>query len=211
MQEGFGDAPEEPDSPADCVTINTQTGQLEVSILHNDWRQDDWHDGLEALVDFIAQLTDKALSLILADKSLSIDNWRKNALHSEWSLQLSDNQAIQILNQDWRHQNKPTNVLSFPAQSEEEIEMILLSLDAEKPDKAPPVLLGDVVLARETLIAEAQAAGKPVRHHFAHLIVHGFLHLWGYDHQQPDQADRMEALEIKVLNFFDVPSPYEEA
>ena len=208
MHEGFGDVPEEPDSPADCVTINTQTSQLEVSILQNDWRHDEWHDGLDALMDYVATLADKTMSLVLADKSFAaLPDW----LSYEWSVQLSDDAAIQILNENWRNKNKPTNVLSFPAQSGADLDMIFSNIKQEAQKPAPPLLLGDIVLARETLMAEARAAGKPTLNHFAHLIVHGFLHLWGYDHQQPAQADHMEALEIKVLDCFDVPSPYEGA
>ncbi len=208
MHEGLGDVPEEPDSPADCVTINTQTSQLEVSILQNDWRHDDWHDGLDALMDYVATLADKTMSLVLADRSFAaLPDW----FSYEWSVQLSDDAAIQILNENWRNKNKPTNVLSFPAQSGAELDMIFSSIKQEAQKPAPPFLLGDIVLARETLMAEARAAGKPTLNHFAHLIVHGFLHLWGYDHHQPAQADHMEALEIKVLDCFDVPSPYEDA
>lgn len=117
---------------------------------------------------------------------------------AEVSLVLGDDALIQALNRQWRGQDKPTNVLSFPA------------LPAALPSGAPH-LLGDVVLAFETLAAEAAAQGKPLAHHLRHLVVHGVLHLLGFDHAAAGEAERMEALEVAVLAGLGVPDPYRVA
>jgi probable rRNA maturation factor len=114
---------------------------------------------------------------------------------AELSIVLGDDTLVRALNQQWRGQDKPTNVLSFPAQS------AALSPDA-------PRLLGDIVLAFETLEAEATAQGKPLAHHLRHLVVHGVLHLVGFDHEAAGEAERMEAVEVAVLAKLGVPNPY---
>jgi probable rRNA maturation factor len=106
---------------------------------------------------------------------------------------LSDDAAMRALNRDWRGKDAPTNVLSFPA--------------AASPN-ATGSALGDIVIAFETVEREAQAEGKPFLHHLAHLAVHGFLHLCGYDHQQSGEAAAMEELERAVLARLDIPDPY---
>lgn len=118
----------------------------------------------------------------------------------EVSVQLTDDAEVQELNRDYRGQDKPTNVLSFP--------MIDMS---ELADGQPEQLLGDVVLAYETVAAEAAAQGKSLRDHGLHLIVHGFLHLLGYDHENgASDAEAMEALERRALAELNVADPYGE-
>jgi probable rRNA maturation factor len=118
---------------------------------------------------------------------------------AELSLVLGDDTLVRSLNREWRGQDKPTNVLSFPA------------LDAENPPPGAPHLLGDVVLAFETVAAEAEAQGKPIAHHLRHLVVHGVLHLLGFDHLVEAEAERMESLETTVLARLGVPDPYHGA
>jgi probable rRNA maturation factor len=113
----------------------------------------------------------------------------------ELAVVLTDDSAIQVLNRDWRHQDTATNVLSFPAKR---------ASDARGTDR----LLGDIVIAYETTEREARAGHKPFAHHLAHLAVHGFLHLAGYDHEADDEADAMERLETAILARLDVPDPY---
>jgi probable rRNA maturation factor len=112
----------------------------------------------------------------------------------EVSVVLADNAAIRTLNRDWRGVDKPTNVLSFPA-SAPKIEGF-------------PALLGDVIVAYETLAREAGEEEKPVLHHLAHLAVHGYLHLLGYDHQTDSEADAMEGLEREILTVLRIADPY---
>jgi probable rRNA maturation factor len=114
---------------------------------------------------------------------------------AELSIVLGDDVLLRALNKRWRGQDKPTNVLSFPASP------------AALPPGAPR-LLGDVVLAFETIDAEAVAQGKPLPHHLRHLVVHGVLHLLGFDHEITREAERMEALEVAVLATLGIPDPY---
>ena len=117
---------------------------------------------------------------------------RPDTRDAEISLVLADDAFQRRLNREWRGRDAPTNVLSFPAAS------------------SAHGHLGDVVLAYETVAREAEAEGKPLRHHVAHLVVHGVLHLVGHDHETDRQADAMEALETEILARLGVPNPYEE-
>ena len=112
---------------------------------------------------------------------------------SELSIVLTDDAEQQGLNRDWRGIDKPTNVLSFP-----QIE----------PFGPVTGILGDIVLARETLEREAAELGKPFTDHYTHLVVHGFLHILGYDHIEEAQALVMEGLETKILATLGIPDPY---
>ena len=115
----------------------------------------------------------------------------------EVSLLLTNDAQVQELNRDYREQDKPTNVLSFAA------------LDEDSPIPPDgPILLGDVIVARETTEREAADEGKSVVHHLSHLVVHGVLHLLGYDHMEDDEAEEMESLERSILAGLGVPDPY---
>lgn len=117
------------------------------------------------------------------------------------SLLFADDAEVQLLNAEWRGKDKPTNVLSFPMLGREE----LLDLAAD----GPPELLGDLALAQETCAREAADKGLSLEHHTAHLIVHGLLHLAGYDHEtSPQDAREMELLEIKALALMGIADPY---
>jgi probable rRNA maturation factor len=109
------------------------------------------------------------------------------------SLCLADDAALRALNLSWRGIDKPTNVLSFPAAP-------------GRPGEAPA--LGDIALAYETLAREAEDLGVSLADHYRHLLVHGFLHLIGYDHETDAEAERMEALETKILARLGVADPY---
>lgn len=114
---------------------------------------------------------------------------------SELSILFTDDAAIQVLNREWRAKDKPTNVLSFPA------------FPVEPGDDLPP-MLGDIVLAFETVKREADEENKPFAHHLTHLTVHGLLHLLGYDHETEEQAEEMEGLEREILSSLAIPDPY---
>ena len=110
------------------------------------------------------------------------------------SLCLSDNARVRELNARWRGMDKPTNVLAFPARR-------VGSLGEE-------VMLGDIVLAYETMAREAETSGLALDDHYRHLVAHGFLHLTGYDHQTDEESERMEALETRILARLGVADPY---
>jgi probable rRNA maturation factor len=110
---------------------------------------------------------------------------------AEIAVMLTDDAGIRTLNSNWRGLDKPTNVLSFPA--------------AEVPDSPH---LGDIAIAFETTAREAKDEGKPLADHLAHLAVHGFLHLVGYDHESDAEAETMEQLERDILARLNVPDPY---
>jgi probable rRNA maturation factor len=117
------------------------------------------------------------------------------------SLLLADDAEVHTLNRQWRGKDKPTNVLSFPMLERAD----LLALGADGPEE----MLGDLALALETCAREAVEKGVPLDHHAAHLMIHGLLHLAGYDHETgEDDAAEMEALETKALALLGIADPY---
>lgn len=128
-----------------------------------------------------------------ADAALAV-NQIKPLPDAELSLLLTDDKRIRIVNRDWRGFDKATNVLSFPAAPPERI--------AQSP------VLGDIVLAYETVLREAESEGKSPADHLSHLVIHGLLHLLGEDHETEEQAERMESLEIAALARLGIADPY---
>lgn len=118
---------------------------------------------------------------------------------SEVSLLFCDDARIRELNGEWRGKDASTNVLSFPAFD--------LTPDLLVSAPLPPVL-GDIVLARETILHESELENRPVDHHLTHLIVHGFLHLLGHDHEDDDEAELMEGHERRILAGLAIADPY---
>ncbi|SBV31705.1 putative rRNA maturation factor [uncultured Sphingopyxis sp.] len=119
----------------------------------------------------------------------------------EIAIRLTDDAEVQTLNRDFRGKDKPTNVLSFPQVQDDLLEGLANSDDGE-------ILLGDIVLARETCAREAEEKGVSLADHATHLIVHGMLHLVGYDHMDDPSAAAMEALEVKALASLGIANPY---
>ena len=130
----------------------------------------------------VERIATRAVAAAVAAADLDI------ATGSELSLVLADDAFVQGLNKAWRGQDKPTNVLSFPSDA--------------------PTLLGDIVVAYETSAREAAEEGKSLAGHLSHLVVHGFLHLVGFDHENEDEADAMERLEAEILSSLGIASPY---
>lgn len=123
----------------------------------------------------------------------------------EINLCLSSDAAVRRLNRDWRGMDKPTNVLSFP-------QFALTPRLKKAPAGLPPgpLCLGDVILARGTVLREAKAEGKTGEAHTIHLIVHGILHLFGHDHLQDKDAKVMEFIESDILGSLGYPDPYHD-
>lgn len=117
---------------------------------------------------------------------------------SEVAIMLTDDDSVRTLNREWRGLDKPTNVLSFPAAWQ----------DDDGPETGAPRMLGDIAIAYQTTLREAESEGKPFANHLSHLAVHGFLHLLGYDHMTDDEAAIMEGLERDILARIGIPDPY---
>jgi probable rRNA maturation factor len=174
-----------------------------------DGRDEPGHDRGEAMTDASAVVIEVAIAAGPWRQVADAERWAERAAAAalavagvplqpgvELSVVLSNDEAVQALNRDWRGKDAATNVLSFPA--------------AEPDELADTAHLGDVVLAGETLLREAAAEGKPAHHHLAHLVAHGTLHLLGHDHGGDAEAERMEALERRALALLGVPDPYAE-
>ena len=156
------------------------TVRYDVAINADGWQSE---HSLRMLVDRVLEATLHALEFDDVD--------------SELSLVFTDDANIRTINAKWRHIDKATNVLSFPA-------------FPIQPGQRPGPILGDIVIARETVQREAQEENKSFDDHLSHLIVHGLLHLTGYDHQNDEEAEQMESLERKILASLGISNPYND-
>ncbi len=115
----------------------------------------------------------------------------------EVAVTLADDEALQVLNREHRGFDKPTNVLSFPMWDGDDFAL-----------QDTDIFLGDVIIAHGVANREARAGGKELSAHLSHLVVHGVLHLLGYDHEDDDDAEIMETLEIEILERLNISNPY---
>ena len=120
----------------------------------------------------------------------------------ELSVRLAHDDAVRALNAEWRGKDKPTNVLSFPLANETEL--------AAASADGPELMLGDIILARGVCAAEAAEKAVPIDQHAAHLLVHGTLHLLGYEHEDDEAASDMEARETRALARLGIADPHGE-
>ena len=140
------------------------------------------------VISYQTSVNDKRWGKIFPEYEQVIDKCLKHIkAKGELSILLTNDKEIQALNKTYRGKNKPTNVLSFP-------------------QDAP--LLGDVVMALETLKREAKEQDKTFHDHFCHLFIHGVLHLLGYDHENDKDQDKMESHEKKILHKLGIANPY---
>ena len=173
----------------------------------------DWHDLSKSLSAPLETLIGKAGFLALAQSFCSDQN-NPTAAQSSPRLAvivLSDDAAIQELNHTYRSKNTATNVLSFPAPSSDQGQEEVFMAERgghENKQISDPDHLGDVILAYETIRAEAKRDNKPLEAHISHLVIHGVLHLLGYDHLDTLQAEQMETLETKLLSALNYPNPH---
>ncbi len=158
---------------------------IDVSVLEPEWSA--------SFLD-VEAIASNAMSLAL---EMAILPAVLNGRDLEASVVLANDDLVQVLNREYRDMDKPTNVLSFA------------NLDSDEP--APPdgpFPLGDIILSYQTLDREAAEQGKFFKDHFTHMIVHGTLHLIGYDHLTEDEATIMETLEIRILEKMNIQNPY---
>lgn len=161
--------------------------EIEVTVKCEKWRQ---------LCADAGALAHRAAEMALSDPAV-----RAGALPAshELCIVLADDAFVRELNCRYRGIDKPTNVLAFPSEDE---------AGRHRPPISGPRLLGDVILARETLLGEAMASGIPPEDHLAHLVVHGVLHLLGYDHATESEAATMESRETAILWRLGIGDPY---
>jgi probable rRNA maturation factor len=167
-----------------------------------------WHEAAPAGMT-VESLVERAVHAALSHAA-------PHLRRSELSIVLASDERVHALNREWRGQDKPTNVLSFlggdPDDYEDEDDD-----DDDEPgdddedndgDEPPPLQLGDIILAWPTVAREAGDQGKGIDAHLSHLVVHGVLHLLGYDHEEEDEATEMERLETDILARLGIADPY---
>jgi probable rRNA maturation factor len=157
---------------------------LQISIEDDNWSSED------KLVAFCSRVLESAADYLHQEEEQPL------LPHPiEVSLVFTNDEQIREINAEWRDKDKATNVLSFPAYPIE-------------PGDTPGPMLGDIVLARETVERESVDLEKPFDDHLTHLLVHGFLHLFGYDHMNVEDAEEMEGLETRILARLGLSDPY---
>ena len=164
------------------------TAELEIDIAVN---HDDWLKEAKDLNTLIAQTISKAFEMSQIQFNSDIIG--------EVSVVLADDRFVQGLNLEYREKDKPTNVLSFPQTETSALQ-----------DMSGIVPFGDIIIAYETVKNEADEQNKSFIDHFTHLLVHGTLHLLGYDHQIENEAEQMESLEIEILKQMGIENPYSD-
>lgn len=149
-------------------------------------------------IDVVVQKATNQVATELLPDDNEIDLWVNTALNGKYdnaqlTVRIVGFEESQQLNETFRHHPGPTNVLSFPFEHHELVQ---------------PPLLGDVVICAPLVVKEAYDQGKDIFAHWAHLVIHGVLHLLGYDHEEADQASVMEDLEKKIMMKLQYPDPY---
>ncbi len=166
---------------------------LEISLSGSE----DWPGGIDW--DLLARRSVEA-----AFAQTAFGELRSKPVIAEISIKLSNDTEVQKLNAAYRQKDKPTNVLSFPMVQQDLLETLDLGDDGE-------VLLGDIILAQETCKREADEKGVTFSDHASHLIIHGTLHLLGYDHIIEFEAEEMEAIEVRALGALGIQNPYADS
>lgn len=149
-------------------------------------------------VDVMLPLLTKIICAVLRQQKVDY------TVVAEVFVRIVGNDDSQTLNSDFRGKHYPTNVLSFPGCAPDDIATTIAASAAG----GPPVMLGDIVIAASVVEAEAVQQDKATMDHFCHLVVHGLLHLLGYDHIEDKQAETMEAIEIVILSELGIENPY---
>ncbi len=159
----------------------------------------DWTIALPDVENIANSIVSTVFEYVKSNETIDFLNDGKPVM---FNLSLSNNQLVQNLNKEYRNIDKPTNVLSFAAIDDMDFyNDIALYEEIE---------LGDIIIALETLQQEAELKQISLHDHFCHLLTHGLLHLLGFDHIEDDEAEYMEAAEIKILEKMNIPNPYKE-
>lgn len=170
---------------------------FEVAVMLHDAAWDEHLEDLEGLAK---------RAMRTAWRRLHEDRPEAASAAAEVSLVFADDAAVADLNRGYRGREGPTNVLSFPNMDDEDF--LAANASPAGLTAVPPRLLGDVVLARQTVMREAGEQAKSLHDHTLHLLVHGLLHLLGHDHESAAEAEEMEALETAILADLGVADPY---
>lgn len=184
------------------MTINLQKPKLQFQI-DVETKSRKWSDPKNCGQHKIAEFIIKSCKKIILHTEL-VKILDKNSL-VQLSVSLVSNAQIKKINYQFRGKNKPTDILSFSALDEKIIQKQGLLHALESPQF---VVLGDLVLAYETIQKDAELQNKSFNHHLIHLLSHGILHLLGFDHEKPKMAEAMEASEISILKHFKISNPY---
>jgi len=155
----------------------------------------------KSVIPTIEEICQATISLVLDEYGFA-----DYAGQLDVSILLTDDEHIRKLNNDYRNKDTATNVLSFPG---EELSPDALNQLIDSHRKAP-LMLGDIVIALQTIERESSEQGKNIQHHFQHMIVHSVLHLLGYDHQSDTEEATMQKKEIAILEKLHVPNPYQD-
>lgn len=167
------------------------SSHLEIQLVGAGWKKE---KGLEKRLQAAVNLTLASLPAAL----LPI------ARQAQVTLLLTNDKAVQTLNHDYRGKDKPTNVLSFPQFEKDD----LVKLSRSKTPILGGVHVGDIAVAYQYVVKEAKAEHKVLADHVTHLLIHGLLHLFGYDHDTVARAAKMEKLEKEIMATLGLPDPY---
>lgn len=174
----------------DETRLSLQRGALNIDFI---LQFPEWQNFIDQHKNIMSDI----ISVCFQKASISL----QNTTHNNISLTFLDDDEIRHINNEWRGKDRATNVLSFPAFDTEEL---------ENKDylHAPMNEFGDVIIAWSYCKKEAETANIPFSEHIFHMVIHGILHILGYDHIEPQDAETMEALEIEILKQFGYENPY---
>ncbi|MBV8061479.1 MAG: rRNA maturation RNase YbeY [Alphaproteobacteria bacterium] len=175
--------------PAAARAVPSAYSDLEIAIEHKGW---DSIRGLRPLLGRAAEMTLAHLP-------------EKYRFPVAFTVLLTGDKQVETLNHDYRGQKKPTNVLSFPQVEPEDLTRLGKTV---KGQKNAALCIGDIAMAYQYMVVEAKNDNKILKNHAAHLLIHGILHLFGYDHLTDPEAGRMERLETKIMAALGLPDPY---
>ena len=160
-----------------------------------DIAEEGWLHELPEIEKFSAEIFEKVINDLKPE-------WLEDKKSVEINLALSNDEEIRQLNSEFRQMDKATNVLSFANIDDEEFDAYLKRNDE--------IELGDIIIALQTMMVQSEVQEISLRDHYCHILIHGILHLLGYDHIEAEEAKEMESEEIRLLKLFDIANPYEE-